>query len=78
MSDAAINLEDPVGKTVGRRRLSDAPKAAMALQDLVNEVRKSQGYGAICRKGVFRFRSYEEADAWMVREIVERAVRPRS
>ncbi|MGH8092380.1 MAG: hypothetical protein ACREIF_02755 [Chthoniobacterales bacterium] len=78
MSDATVNVEDTVGRTAGRRGPRDAAKAAMVLQKLVNQLRKSQGYGAICRKGVFRFRSFEEADAWMVKEIAERAARVRS
>jgi hypothetical protein len=75
MEFAVINVEDPVGKTVGRRRLRNAPKAAMALQHFINQVRQSQGYGAICRRGVFRFRSHQEADKWMIKELVQRAVR---
>ena len=67
MSYAVINVDDPVGKTVGRRRLQDAPKMAMGLQRLVNQVRRSRGFGAICRKGVFRFHSFEEADEWLMK-----------
>ena len=78
MNHAVINVEDPIGKTVGRRRLRNAPKAAMGLQNLLNQVRRSQGYGAICRKGVFRFRSHEEADAWLIKEIVRKAIRVRN
>jgi len=78
MSYAVINVDDPVGKTVGRRRLQDAPKMAMGLQRLVNQVRRSRGFGAICRKGVFRFHSFEEADEWLMKEIVARAVRIRN
>ncbi len=75
---AVINIQDPAGKTVGRRRLRDAWKSAMGMQMTVNEVRKSQGFGGLCRKGVFRFRSFEEADAWMTREIVKSAIRRRN
>ncbi len=78
MKYAVINVQDPVGKTVGRRKLRDAWKYSMGLQKLLNAARKSQGYGGLCQKGVFRFRSFEEADAWMVREIVKSAIRPRS
>ena len=78
MSYAVINVDEPVGKTVGRRRLQDAPKMAMGLQRLVNQVRRSRGFGAICRKGVFRFHSFEEADEWLMKEIVARAVRIRN
>ncbi len=78
MKYAAVNVEDSVGKTVGRRQLRDAWKCAMGMQKTVNVVRKSQGFGGLCRKGVFRFRSFEEADAWMTREIAKNAIRPRN
>jgi hypothetical protein len=47
----------------------------MGLQRLVNQVRRSQGFGGICRKGVFRFHSFQEADEWLTKEIAARAVR---
>jgi hypothetical protein len=75
MSYAVLNVDDPVGKTVGRRRLRDAPRTAMGLQRLVNQVRRSQGFGGICRKGVFRFHSFQEADEWLTKEIAARADR---
>jgi hypothetical protein len=79
MSDGVINIQDPVRKTVGRRRvLENAGRYGMGLQALVNEVRRSQGFGGICPRGVYRFKSHEEADAWMMKAIVERAVRTRS
>ncbi len=74
MSHAVINIQDPVGKTVGRRVLEDAGKYGMGLH-LVNEVRHPQGFGGICPRGVYRFQSHEEADAWMMKAIVERALR---
>jgi phosphopantetheine adenylyltransferase len=79
MSKGVINIQDPIGKTVGRRRVvADSGTYGMALQALVNEVRRSQGFGAICPRGVYRFRSHEEADAWMMKAIVDRAVRVRN
>lgn len=73
-----INVEDPVGKTVGRRRLTNAAACSMELQQLVNHVRQTQGYGGICRRGVYRFRSHEEADRWLTTQIVQRAIEARS
>ena len=78
MSFAVINIQDPVGKTVGRRVMEDAGTYGMGLQKLVNELRRSQGYSGICPRGVYRFRSHQEADAWMMKAIVERAVRARN
>ena len=74
----AINVEESIGKTVGRRKLKDAAKAAMGLQRLINKTRQSQGFGPLCRKGVFRFRSFEEAQTWLVKVIVTSAIRPRN
>lgn len=76
MDYAVINIQDPAGKTVGRRRvLEDTGKYGMGLQKMVNQVRRSQGFGGLCPRGVYRFRSHQEADAWMMKAIVERAVR---
>lgn len=74
MDHPVINIQDPAGKTVGRVRKNPS-KYGTGMQDLVNEVRKSQGLGGICPRGVYRFRSHEEADEWMMKAIVERAVR---
>ena len=59
-----INLDDPVGKTVGRRTSSDP----LCTQDL-HESSAPANCGRQCRqayipKGVFRFKSHEEADLW--------------
>lgn len=78
MSYAVINVEDPVGKTVGRRMVRDAWKAGMALQKNGNALRRAFGHGGICARGVFRFRSHEDADEWMMKMLVERASRNQS
>lgn len=56
-----INLEETIGKTVGRRR---APAAGAGLQKTLNQVFASQGH-VLCPRGVYRFKSHEEADEWM-------------
>ena len=66
MNYAVLNIQDPVGKTVGRRKLRDAWKFAMGLQVTANDLRRSFGHGGLCPKGVFRFKSHEEADQWMI------------
>lgn len=78
MDFAVINIQDPAGKTVGRRVMEDAGKYGMGLQKMANEVRRSQGFGGLCPRGVYRFLSHKEADAWMMKAIVERAVRVRN
>jgi hypothetical protein len=78
MSFAVINVQDPVGKTVGRRQLRDAWKFAMDAQKTANQLRRSFGHGGLCPKGVFRFRSHEEADAWMMKMLAKSAHRSRT
>ena len=68
-----INLEEKIGKTVGRRReVSDPFAYAMALQKTANELRKATIGRGLCPKGVFKFKSHEEADQWM-REDADQA-----
>ncbi len=73
MSYAVINIEDPARKTVGRRKLRDAWKFGMEAQETANELRQSFAHGGLCLKGVFRFKSHEEADQWMIEMLVKSA-----
>jgi hypothetical protein len=60
------NTEENIGKTVGQRtEIADHFARAMALQKIASELLKSTGRG-LCPEGVFKFKSHEEADAWMV------------
>lgn len=62
--DPIVNLQETIGKTVGRRKApADSLKAAMALQATVADLQKAFG-NRMFPKGVYRFRSHEEADAW--------------
>lgn len=64
-----INLEEEPGKTVGRRSPpEDAFAAAMVLQHTLVELSTSFGHRFIPR-GVYRFRSHQEADAWMWKQL---------
>ena len=66
---AGINIEDPVGKVVGKRRRpiktldpkQGSKKAARAWRKAFPT--------PFVPKGVYRFRSHEEADAWMWKMI---------
>ncbi|CAN5468387.1 hypothetical protein BH18VER2_BH18VER2_04150 [soil metagenome] len=78
MDYAVINVEDPVGKTVGRRKLKNAWKFGMEGQKTANDLRRSFGHVGVCPKGVFRFKSHEEADQWMVKMLVKSALRSQS
>jgi len=57
-----INVEEFIGKTVGRR----VPPSGAGLQKTLNQVMAGQKRG-ICPRGVYRFKTHEEADAWMTR-----------
>ena len=59
-----INLQDPVGKTVGRRK----PPADMlsGVQMLGVALAKSLNL-PMPPSGVYRFKTHEEADAWLMK-----------
>jgi len=61
-------MEDPVRKTVGRRRIRDAVEYGFDLQDSLSE----HFGGFAIRKGVYCFASHEEADAWMMERLTRR------
>ncbi len=74
MDHTVINLEEKIGKTVGRRlvpnprriRKDDIPKAM--------ERRRTIG-GLPVPRGVFKFHSHEEADAWLMKYQIQAAIR---
>ncbi len=64
-----INMEEKIGKTVGRRRPPVDPfKAADGIQHFINEQFNAMGH-RLTPRGVFRFNSHEEADQWMRNSI---------
>jgi hypothetical protein len=59
-----INLQDPVGKVVGKRK---PPKADdMGVQRLWAELAASLKL-PMPPRGVYRFKTHEEADAWLMK-----------
>ena len=63
-----INHDEFIGKTVGRRRAPrDSLRFAFALQRTLNEMCPLR-----VPRGVFRFRSYEEADAWLMDHLTRK------
>ena len=59
-----INIEETIGKTVGRRRPpSDPFQIADSIQRTLTDLHKASGhrYGA---RGVFRFKTHAEANEW--------------
>ena len=70
--DPIINLDDPVGKTVGRRQPSqNSFERGMELQKNGGELLKAF---KLCGrpKGVFRFKTFEEADEWEMKFLTHR------
>ena len=64
-----INVEERIDRVVGRRtRTPDAFRSGMQLQSLAVELHRSLGH-RWARKGVYRFRTHEEADQWMNRML---------
>ena len=67
-----INIEEKIGKTVGRRVLRDGFRYAMGMQKLAVEFQKTFRHPRY-PKGVFRFKSFEEADAWTMKYQTRKA-----
>ena len=61
-----INLQDPIGKFVGKRHVRDAVAYGRKLQEAAGTFQRSAGF-TLGPKGVFRFRTFEEADRWLMR-----------
>lgn len=77
MKEPFINVEENIGKVVGRRtRKPDAFESGMKLQALAAQLHASlQHHWA--PKGVYRFKTHEEADEWMNR-MLARSQMPKS
>ncbi len=65
-----INVEEFLGKTVGRRE-SRRPGNA---QETGRAIYRRSGF-KVCDSGVFRFSSHEEANEWMMQMAIKRAHR---
>lgn len=59
-----INIDDPAGKTVGRRRPPNPLCTKIFTIQRANDWQKALPVRGT-PKGVFRFNSHEEADLWM-------------
>ncbi|MCU0796892.1 MAG: hypothetical protein MUF31_13270 [Akkermansiaceae bacterium] len=61
-----INLEETIGKTFGRRKPPTDPlRVASDMNRLATGLLNASGH-KLPRRGVFRFRTHEEADQWMM------------
>jgi hypothetical protein len=64
-----INLQDPIGKVVGKRRFAGDPlNTAIDSKRRAREWRKAFPTPFV-PKGVYRFRTFEEADRWLMKAI---------
>ena len=68
-----INVEEEIGKTVGKRKPRSAAEQARRVQETGRSIYRSRGF-RVCPKGVYRFHSHEEADEWMRQMAVRRAM----
>ncbi|HEY9172014.1 MAG TPA: hypothetical protein VI136_07015 [Verrucomicrobiae bacterium] len=69
MKQLVVNVEEDIGKVVGRRtEPPDALQTGMRLQALAVELHRSFAH-RWARPGVYRFKTHEEADAWMMRML---------
>lgn len=65
MNKTVINLEETIGKTVGRRRPPDDPML-VAHSTAARAKAWNAAFPALMPlRGVFRFHTHEEADAWL-------------
>ena len=72
-----INVEETIDKVVGRRtRTPEAFASGMKLQALAVELHRSFKH-RWAPKGVYRFKTHEEADEWMNRMLARSQI-PRS
>lgn len=69
MQEPFINLMEKIDRQVGRRKQqTDGLRTGMALQALGVELHRSFKH-RWCPKGVYRFKTHEEADAWTIKML---------
>ncbi len=68
--NASINIEEVIGKTVGRRRSVRDPLAVVPGAIAASEQWRAAFGGVGIRKGVYRFKSHEEANASQLERLI--------
>lgn len=64
-----INVEEKIDRFVGRRtKTPDGLRAGMQLQQTAAQLHKAFNHRWM-PKGVYRFKTHEEADAWMTQML---------
>jgi hypothetical protein len=70
-----INVEEKIEKTVGKRVApADSFAAGMKLQETALQFHKSLRL-LLAPKGVYRFKTHQEADQWMMRMLTRNLTR---
>jgi len=68
-----VNLDDPVGKTVGRRLVPDTLRVYPS-EKKSNEDWRAAGFSIPIKRGVYRFHTHEEANQWMMDRMTRKQV----
>jgi hypothetical protein len=68
---AVVNLEDRIGKTVGRRTVPQTLRVESNEIAEAKEWRRAFG-GIRVPRGVYKFHSHQEADAWLMKHLTTR------
>lgn len=76
MVQPVINIEENIGETVGGRRIKDSLEYGLGLQKSRSSAREEPSLPRF-PKGVFKFRSFEEADAWVLCHMTAPKRQPR-
>ena len=67
-----VNLEETPGKTVGHRRPPKDGLAPSKAQRVEDAVAWQRAFGGLpVARGVYRFRTHEEADAWLWEKMTQ-------
>jgi hypothetical protein len=67
-----INFEEPIGKVVGRRLKAPDPLSTQ-MSNKADSIAWRKAFGGVnVPRGVYRFRTHEEADDWLRRMITRR------
>ena len=66
-----INMEETIGKTVGRRR-AVAPLRLLPSETESNKHWRDAGWELRARRGVYRFKTHEEADQWLMDHLTRK------
>jgi hypothetical protein len=67
--EPVINIEEKIGKTVGRRLLPSPMKTTPTQIAEAEQWRTALGRTGI-PKGVYRFKTHEEANEWWIQQLL--------